>query len=594
MRPNTRTCRWLLSWWLATAAVLHAAGAETMPLATMPESGISVEVEGWAGISPHNTAGRDAGLLPLVVTITNRSRVDRVWTVEPDRLGGLPATTAMPVITIPVAAGDEAKATIYVDPGSPTTWGNKTLKVSGYGLVAGEQRFQVDAYSHAGGGASGSTPKPLFASAISSVAVSKAGKVLETYLVAGGMGLGLGRSPDDWRGWSVFSRLLFDESDWIAMPAGGRKALLDWVGLGGIAGVMVVDASPERLDAIGLPAVDPDGRRRIGAGEVMPLTWDGEAIDPADIAPFLARCTTHPKADMLADYADSSGTAWKGGFRKLFDVFGPRLLPTAAILAFLAVFGLVAGPLNVMLLAGPGRRSRMFWTTPLISLAATIFLLCLMLLRDGVGGAGARRTLGLLMPGQNGMAVIQEQFSRTGVLLGSSFPIREPSWMRPLGNVEVDSGFLEVDGRRREGDWFRSRSDQAYLLETVRPSRAKIEFVAGDDGPPSVISSIEVPLGRMFVIDEQGAYWTATDIGTGERKPLERSDADAYARWFAAVAADAGPIRGAALEAVQNRRGHAYAESATAAKAAVQTLDSIRWIDDKAVFIGPSTRAAAK
>lgn len=592
MRRITYVCAWLLPCCLATLGLPVASAGEAMQLAVVPESGITVEIEGWAGISTHNTAGRDLGLVPLVFTITNKSPFDRAWTVEPDRRFSGLAPTAMPVITIPVAAGGEAKATVYVDPGSPTTPQSWHLRVAGYGLVAGEQWFNVH---HGSGGAAAGTGPTVFSSAISSGVVSKAGKGLrEKYLIPGVMGLDLGQPPDDWRGWLVFSSLVLDDSEWIAMPAGGRKAVLDWVGLGGKLGVLAVEESAERLDAIGLPRPDADGRRRVGAGEIVPLEWDGKELDPARVDRFLAGRSEHPRADSIGDYVDSSSGVWANGFEKLFDVFGPRVLPAAAILGFLAIFGLVAGPLNVMVLAGAGRRSRMFWTTPLISLAATIFLLGLMFLRDGVGGAGARRMLGLLMPDQNGMAIIQEQFSRTGVLLGNAFPIREPSWMRPLGNVEAENGFLEVDGRRREGDWFRSRSDQAYLIETVRPSRAKLEFVAGKAGAPAVISSIEVPLDRVFVIDEQGAYWTAADVGTGERKPLDPSDADAYAAWFEAIAADAGPVRRAALEAVRDRRGHAYAESTRAAKAAVQTLDAVRWIDDRAAFVGPFTRTADK
>lgn len=584
--------RLLVAW--CGLAIGVAASGETVQLATVPESGITVEVEGWAGIStPQAVLGRDVGLLPLVVTITNKSPFDRTWKVEPDpAFGGWP-TSAVPVTTVSAPAGGSGRATLYVDPGNPG-YGTFWIKVSGFGLNDGAQRLFVRTWDHGGGTSSGTNP--VFPAAISRGAVVKAGKGLEKFTVPGGAGLDLARAPEDWRGWSVFSCILCTESEWRAMSAGQRKAFVDWVGLGGRAGLLVTDPSAERLDAIDLPAAGPDGRRRVGAGEIVPVKWDGNEIDPRAVGRFLAGRSEHPQADRITGYvAQASGAnIWSEGFRKLFDVFGPRLLPASAILAFLAIFGLVAGPLNVMLLAGPGRRARMFWTTPLISLIATAFLLGLMFLRDGVGGAGVRRTLGLLMPEQNGMAIIQEQFSRTGVLLGNSFPIREPSWMRPLGNVEAAEGFLEVDGRQREGNWFRSRSDQAYLIETVRPSRAKIEVIAGDAGAPAVVSSIEVPLDRVFVIDEDGKYWTATDVGTGERKPLERSDAAAYATWFDTIAADAGPIRRAALDAVRNLRGHAYAEAGRAAKSAVQTLGSIRWVDDRAAFMGPSTRTAAK
>jgi hypothetical protein len=383
-----------------------------------------------------------------------------------------------------------------------------------------------------------------------------------------------------------------------------RKALLDWAATGGRAGVLVADREADRLDRLGFPVAGPDGRRRIGAGEIVAVPWDGSKLEANDVEAFLAGRTTFE--DALGDYHPASkasgmsrfgataptGGGWDPGFGRLFDRFGLRSLPVVPILAFLAVFGLVAGPLNVMVLAGKGRRSRMFWTTPVISLAATGCLLALMFLRDGVGGAGSRRVLGLLAPEHNALAVIQEQFSRTGVLLGTSFPIAEPAWLEPLGPRDSQAEFVEADGRTRRGDWFRSRDDQAFLATAVRPSRARIEFVPGADAaPPAVISSIEVPLERVFVIDEEGRYWSADDVGTGEKKPLAASNAEAYDKWFASLEADAGPVRKQAFAAVKNLRGHAYATSPQAGKVAVATLGSIRWIDERSDFVGPYTRS---
>ncbi|MFM8891656.1 MAG: hypothetical protein ACKOTB_08550, partial [Planctomycetia bacterium] len=62
----------VLGYLLAICLAATPAAAEVMHLATAAESGITVEVSGWAGISPHNTAGRDVGLVPLSITVTNR------------------------------------------------------------------------------------------------------------------------------------------------------------------------------------------------------------------------------------------------------------------------------------------------------------------------------------------------------------------------------------------------------------------------------------------------------------------------------------------------------------------------------------------
>ena len=585
----------LLAGWLLACVPSAGLAVETMSMGTLPESGIAVSLEGWAGITPQLTTGRDVGLLPLVVTITNNSPIDRVWTVEPTRGFGN-GTGIVPQTQLAVPAGEQGRATLYVDPGPSDTGGGVWLSVRGFGLSGGEQRVRIEAWNPSLYSSTGSSSQPALPVALSGTVFSQRGTAFEGYLVPGGVGLDLAAAPEDWRGWSVFSGLLFEESEWIAWSAGQRKAFLDWIGLGGRAGLLVRDTSTEHLDTIGLPPADPDGRRGVGAGEIVPMPWEGSQLTATDVDAILNGQQLHPRSDRLRSYSFTDGSTgterWGAGFQQLFAVFGPRQLPIVAILCFLGGFSIIAGPVNLLAFARPGRRARMFWTTPLISLLATVLLLGLIFLRDGVGGSGARRTLCLLMPEQNGMAVIQEQFSRTGVLLGTSFPIREPSWMRPLGTVAGNEGLLEVDGEERRGDWFSSRSDQGYLLETVRPSRAKIELVAEADAPPAVISSIEVPLKTLFLIDDEGAYWAATEIGTGERKLLEPSDAKAYAEWFRGIVVDAGPIRAAALEAVRNRRGLAYAEASEAAGVAVETLGSIRWIDDKAVFISPVTRTS--
>jgi hypothetical protein len=585
------------------ACGLAAVGrGEVQTLSTDLASGVKVEVEGWAGLNSE-AIGRDAGLTPVTVTITNGSPADHVWTVAPNANYGSSADVT-PSARIAVAAGATGRTTLFLGAGGGGGWGgHRMFQVFGHGV---SDTFHISSRNFASGRRGGGSP--LLEAGISREVQAAQGNPFAKYTLSGNP-LDMTRAPEDWRGWTAFRNLLLTEGEWQGLAGGRRKALLDWAATGGRAGVLVADRATERLDRLGFPAAGPDGRRRIGAGEIVVVPWDGTTLAVKDLEAFLAGRTT--LEDALGDYHPASKAAsagmspfgttgstvggWEPGFGRLFDRFGLRLLPVVPILAFLAIFGLVAGPLNVMVLAGKGRRSRMFWTTPAISLAATGCLLALMFLRDGVGGSGSRRVLGLLAPEQNALAIIQEQFSRTGVLLGSSFPIAEPAWLEPLGPRDNQSEFVEADGRTRRGDWFRSRSDQAFLATVVRPSRARIEFVPGaDSAPPAVISSIEVPLARVFVIDEEGRYWSAEDVGTGEKKPLVASDADAYDRWFQTLEADAGPVRRQALAAVKNLRGHAYATSPQAGKLAVATLGSIRWTDERADFAGPYTRSGPR
>jgi hypothetical protein len=574
-----------------TLGLAAVARAEVQTLSTDPASGITGEVEGWTGLASP-AQGRDVGLIPVTVTITNGSRSDHEWTIAADRSFGYQGGGSCPSARIAVPAGGTGKTTLFV--GQATGYsGHGRFWVSGPGMALST--------FHVASSAAAPRSAPTLESGISKEVQAAQGKPFAKYGLVGNP-LDMARAPEDWRGWSSFRQVMLTEAEWRGLAGGGRKALFDWVATGGRAGVLVADRAAERLDSMGFPKAGPDDRRRIGAGEIVAVPWDGTTLAAAEVDRFIAGGRSKT-SDMLERYGSFSsgrgansgavgGGAGAGGFQRLFDHFGPRSLPVGSILAFLAIFGLVAGPLNVLVLAGKGRRSRMFWTTPLISLAASGFLLGLMFLRDGVGGDGIRRVLGLLAPEHTAMAVIQEQFSRTGVLLGSSFPIAEPAWLQPLWPSDVNVQRRETDGRTRDGDWFRSRSDQAFLATAVRPSRARIEVVGGADGrPPEVISSIEAPLERVFVIDEQGGYWTAEDLGTGEKKPLAASDAGAFAAWFGTLLADAGPVRTEALGAVANLRGYAYATSRRADRLAVATLGAIRWEDERADFAGPFTRS---
>jgi hypothetical protein len=588
-------CRVLVWLGLLTSTSI-ATATELTTLLNDATNGIKVEVEGWAGISG-GVDGRDAGLLPLALVVTNDGDADQLWSITPGQGFGRSAGV-VPSASLRVPAKATARTTVYVDINAADFGQYTQLQVSGPG---GTRQFAISGVGSSSVGG-GTVPLPTAVS----LGVSNArGDALKDYAISGG-GLDMSRPPEDWRGWSSFTALLMTEAEWLSLPAAARSAAVEWVALGGRLGVLVTDEAADRLDRVRFPRSGADGRRRVGAGEVVPIAWDGKTLQAGDVREFLAGRDAAARSRMLREYREKSAAGvfaatamsnggWQGGFGQLYALFGPRVLPVVPILCFLAVFGLVAGPLNLMLMAGQGRRSRMFWTTPLISLVATVFLLGLMFFRDGMGGAGVRRVLALLAPEQNSLAVVQEQFSRTGVLLGGSFAIREPSWMRSLGDLQRDGAeFEEVEGRLRRGGWFRSRSDQAFLLEAVRPSRARIEFVSGRDGtPPAVISSIDVPLERVFVIDAAGKAWSAFDVATGEKQKLEPSSAEEFGRWFDGRTGDAGPVRRAALDAVRSLRGWAYAESAQAAKVAIQTHPSIRWRDEQVTFAGPYVETPA-
>lgn len=612
--PCPRRSQASRAWMLAALVVVLSASplgaapvTQSMALVTDPTGKLSVEATGWLGLS-QVCRPASGGLVPIQIRAVNGGTRDAVVTVarSESRFMYGPGMIVAPRTSFRVPAGGTVVDTVYVDPWALSEGVADTPTIMLAARTAGS-RVDIDitvgwvGTISASMGITPSSPAPPDAlqriashpRVYSSAALRLLRPAGEAWPSETGVPEGeidLAAAPDDWRALTALREIVVADEDWTTLPSGQRRALLAWVGLGGLLEMVCADAAPDRLDRLGLPRAGADGRRRVGAGEVM-------VVPPGEETWNALHGLGGPVAEARPTVRQS-GADWRSvGFARAAG-FAARTLPFTPILAFLAVFAIVAGPLNVMFLAGRGRPSRIFWTTPLIALLATAVLLALMFLRDGVGGDGSRLTLCLLDPDRSAAHVLQQQVSRTGVLLGSSFPVRETSWMRPepVGDGYVPSRGLsspagrrtltEAEGTRRVGDWFASRSDQAFTLQAVRASRGSL-VVSGPAEAPEILSSVDAALSRVVVVDAEGRPWRCGALGPGERRALEpatAADLDGLRREFGS---DLSPAIGLALERLLAAPGYAWAEAAAPAGVAIASLDAIRWKRDRAWFVTP-------
>jgi hypothetical protein len=582
---------------------------ESRQLISDSDQKLTVEVKSWLGLGRLAT-GCFEGLVPLEFTVVNGGGSEAVITVRCSAGYGALATAPRTEIVAP--PGSTVRSTVYVGKGPFGRAPSADYFAAGMLMIHASPgigpRREIDCQLHQTWqslgtvtSSAGITSTTTAASTHRRVLTPDAGNWLLEARNSYSTGFTQSEvdpaaAPEDWRGWSSLREFVLTEDDWTAMPASARRAMLEWIALGGYAILLTTETDEERLDRFGLPARQADGHRRVGAGEIIPL------VD-SDLRPPSA---DDPLADEFAGVIERPAgwldLPWSGDGLSRSAGFGERDLPVAAILVFLALLATIAGPVNIMLFAGRGRPARIFWTTPVIALVATAFLLGLMFFRDGVGGAGARRTLVVLDPDRNTMAVLQEQFSRTGILLGRSFPIREPSWMLPqptdsatmstTGMSRSAGSFVEVNDDRRTGDWFSSRSDQAFTLQAVRPGRGRIELLGPPDAP-EVLSSLDVPLARLFLLDDDGKWWKTGPLDAGERRRLEPAGEGELPDWSSFVSGASPPFT-RAFARLAKARGYAWAEAAVPRKIAIATLDAIRWTSDAAWFVGPVVRAEGR
>ena len=593
---------------LATVAPAQLV-TESRQLLSDSDQKLTVEVKSWLGRG-NLAPGCFEGLVPLEFTVVNGGTSEAVITVRCSAGYGALATAPRTQIVAP--PGSTVRSTVYVGKGpfgqapSAGYYAAGMLMINASPGIGPRREIDCQLYTTWQSVAAVTSPTgiaspPTATNTSRRVLTPDAGNRLLEARNAYSTGttqseVDPAAAPEDWRGWSSLREFVLTDDDWTAMPAPARRAMLEWIALGGHTILIAADTDGERLDRLGLPARQADGRRRVGAGEIIPLA------DSAIPAPSADDPLADEFAGAIERPAGSIDTPWSGDGLGRSAGFAERDLPVAAILVFLGLLATIAGPLNIMLFAGRGRPSRIFWTTPVISLVATAFLLGLMFLRDGVGGAGVRRTLVLLDPDRNSMAVLQEQFSRTGILLGRSFPIREPSWMLPqptdsfavstTGMSGSAGSFVEVNDERRTGDWFSSRSDQAFTLQAVRPGRGRIELL-GPPEAPEVISSLDGPLARLFFLDDDGKWWKTGPLDAGERRRLEPAGDTELPERLALVSGASPPFT-RAFARLANARGYAWAEAAAPRKVAIATLDAIRWTKDDAWFVGPVVRTEGR
>jgi hypothetical protein len=368
--------------------------------------------------------------------------------------------------------------------------------------------------------------------------------------------------PADARSYAGFANIFLRGEEWTSLPADRREAVLDWVALGGT------------LCLLGPPAE----QRRLGLGWVR--SWPVAAEPAADVRQALQEIASVPAADpRFASLGPQEGQ---------WTLPGRLARPEShhgAVFVVLLTVSAVIGPLNLFWLARGRHRHRVYWTTPLLASAAAAVMMVMILLRDGVGGEGYRWTTVAVMPGSHRAAVVQEQVSRTGLLLSTGFEAREPMMGWPLsyheGTEAVQSPMNQQSSGPRQGGWFSSRTLQAHYLETIRPTRARVQVHFGSR--VEAVSSIEDTLDGLLVVDDAGRGWYAPSAAAGQRVVLE--PAGDVAGWLDDRLQEAGPVNRRHLQKLRDARGYFFARARRGAP--IETLDSIRWKESGFLYLGP-------
>lgn len=409
------------------------------------------------------------------------------------------------------------------------------------------------------------------------------------------------RMPDDWRAYVGYDFLLLTDQDWNKIPAGARNGIEQWVRLGGRVVIYRIGGSGD-FNTFGIEG-EPDGERMsygYGSFELDSLEHGGGLLLPSKAT--VSRFSSTPKKSaqsqslsLLKDYSN----AWP-----LHMAFGQQKFSYALFIVVLVAFGILVGPVNLFVFAKSGQRHKLFITTPIISLATSALLIVLILAKDGVGGRGMRIVLMEVVPGQseNRAYLIQEQVSRTGVLVGGSFTLAEDAAITPVPiesspwarlSPGMGGGGMRYTARFEDGkldvagDWFQSRSEQGQLIQAVVPTRGRVE-IKSQTGEPILNSTFEFPITSLYYKDRSGGFWKAVNLEAGNSvKAISISRAE-YELASDTEGSKLALRQRRALLRASDREGHFFAIAGEAP--AVDSFDVIDWIATETIITGPIVR----
>jgi len=552
-------------------------------LSSRPGSGVSISMEGYYDSLP------PVGYVPILVTISNstddkhawrvrfrsstsfqvQSTLDYVWTAEVEA-----RQKKSFEVLVPVASTGESGYSV------PTL----SVQVEGYGmegrngLYAVNQRFSHNHHTSFTG------LSPMLELHSKAPAVAHLDTMSRQFA---GSQIKPQWLSEDWRAYIGFGSIFFADADWQQVRAGDRAAILNWVAQGGRLVYFTENLDADSAQSAGLPTTVLGGTP-YGFGNIELVEWDGKTVPPEVFVDLITHADMQNHAqDLTNDYSNG----WS-----LSDVV-PASKPNAVLLVFsVLAFATLVGPVNLVLFAGKRRRHRLFVTTPVISIVSSLVMIGLIVMEDGIGGTGARVATILLMPDEHQVIHIQEQISRTGVVLGNRFPLSRDIYIaQPVleRGVSASRQRLSRSAAMASGDWFASRSYQAQYLSEVRPSRARVDRVdSPQDDAPVLLSTFEEDLVDVYYVDEGGQYWYADRVDVGRRTPMQRSTRGAFRSDFWAKEVLGSGIRaGGNIRSISDRDGILFGIMENPDKHFIDTHSAIDWKQDRLLVVGPCGRA---
>ncbi|HEX9986565.1 MAG TPA: hypothetical protein VGF69_25130 [Thermoanaerobaculia bacterium] len=309
-----------------------------------------------------------------------------------------------------------------------------------------------------------------------------------------------------WLQYSRFGGVLLTVRDWELLAPPVREALLRWSYAGGV----LAFAGP----APALPVVPPDrGKSRInfapnGLGGIVLLPEFDTTFDFNDMRGLRSFWQRH----IISSLETRSAV-------ETLPLLPNQPLPATSMFSIMLVFAIVAGPVNLFVLARRNKRIWLFWTVPLLAIVASVIIVASLLINEGWVRVQRSRTLTLLDENRGEAAT----FGWTGV-----YSTAAPERIRFANTtqVQVPDETETSEANWSEGQdlvsWVRSRVPTYFVVRKSEARRERLT-IRTEGSNLTVVNGLGAPITRLLVATDDGTVYQTGKVPAGARAPLERT-----------------------------------------------------------------------
>lgn len=318
----------------------------------------------------------------------------------------------------------------------------------------------------------------------------------------------------NWLGYTRYDAVFVTATEMEAMPPGVREALERYVECGGLLVILGSYTGVVRWERF----VNPGGTGQSfypGFGECIVVPED-------DISGW-----NQSQWEILHRAWRRTGKAWD--FTKsaqmanrAFPVVEELGIPARGLFVIVLFFAITIGPLNLLFVSRKGKRIRLLWTVPLLSVFTCLGILCYSLLAEGIGGHQRTQTLTFLDEQSHRSSTIGWTgfycpLTPSGGLVYSVETEVTPQYSSSFGD-QRDERSVSLDwtgAQHLQSGWVTARLPAHFMIRKSQRRQERLICRRTGEDQITVVNGLGVGIKKLHLADETGRVFTGGEIAAG-------------------------------------------------------------------------------